>query len=340
MRSALRYNRAMNLVFDIASSAVFWRQNYPVNRAPQTALPVSPPISAQRKRDAIALLPDWVDDDFLAPSDGLFHALAIGAASTKRVSNLRIHKWNGPVPEGSFYEIRPGVYIESPAFMFLHAATLLEFSQLIAFGDELCGLYSFDEREERGFRKRHEPLSTKTRLASFLQQAAGCRGHKLALKALPYVIERSASPMETFDELTMCLPVQYGGYALLKPQMNEQVNLEGRAARIAGRKKCYLDMGYSEYRLDIEHHGKLDHLSDRDKELDFARVSGLKEMGFEVIELTYNQVEDLITYEYIIQRAARILGKRIRKEALGATPDRRILRQQLFAWNRSSGKLR
>ena len=99
-------------------------------------------------------------------------------------------------------------------------------------------------------------------------------------------------------------------------------------------------MSYKDYPLDIEHHGKLDHSSDAEKESDFARVSGLKEMGYEVIELTYAQVADLFAYEYIIQRIARLLGKRIRKYALGATPARIRLRREVREWNSSSGRIR
>ena len=230
--------------------------------------------------------------------------------------------------------------MESPAFMFLHAACLLSFSQLVAFGDELCGLYCFDARENRGFRKRTKPILDKERLEHLLQQAHGCKGHNKAMKAFSYVIERSASPMETFDEMTLCLPYRQGGYTLANPLMNHRVDLTPKAARVAKREKCYLDMGYPLQKLDIEHHGKLDHSSYDDIVSDRARVNGLKEMGYEVIELTSDQVGDLFAYEIIIRRIARILGKRLWKQKLGATPERLLLRKELFAWNHSYGRIR
>ena len=115
--------------------------------------------------------------------------------------------------------------------------------------------------------------------------------------------------------------------------------MSSRAARIAKRKKCYLDMGYSKYALDVEHHGKLDHSTDEEKDSDRDRVNGLKEMGLEVIELTSNEVGDLFVYEYIIQRIAGIMGKRLRKDKLGATPERLKLRRELSEWNHSSGAI-
>lgn len=236
--------------------------------------------------------------------------------------------------------LKGDVCVESPEFMFLHAANLLNLTQLVAFGDELCGLFSFNRQSERGFIRRKEPLTTKLRLGQFLQKAKGCRGRAPALKALKYVTERSASPMEVFDEMTMCLPYLYRGYNLPEPRMNWRIDLNFKAVRIAKRQFCFLDLGYPEYHLDIEHHGKLNHSSDEDKASDRARVNGLKEMGFEVIELTSDQVGDLQAYEYIIERIAKILGRRLRKDQMGKTPKRLMLRKTLFAWNDSYGAIR
>lgn len=331
----------MNLVFDIASSIEFWRQRYPTNRKPKPPLSIAPNNAAYLKSDIMALMPDWVDNQFLEPTGGIFHALAFDAHRCKTLKEISVHIWTDPIPEGSFYELQPNVYVESPAFMFLHAASILDFASLIAFGDELCGLYSFDAREKRGFRKRKFSLITSAGLLHFLETAKNCRGAKRALRALGYVVDNSASPMETFDEMTMCLPYRLGGYGFPCMNMNEEITLTARAARIAKRNKCRLDMGYKDLFLDIEHHGKLDHSTDEEKESDFARVSGLKEMGFEVIELTKAQVGDLIAYEIIIQRIAKEkLHKRLRKSALGATPERLALRKALFTWNNSNGRIR
>ncbi len=331
----------MNLVFDIASSIEFWRQRYPADRMPKPPLPIVPGDAAFRRSDIMPLVPDWVDEQYLEPTDGIFHALAFDAGRCKTLKDITVHIWTGPIPEGSFYELQSGVLVESPAFMFLHAASILDFTNLIAFGDELCGLYSFDAREKRGFRKRKYPLITTIGLQNYLLTAKNCRSTKRAMRALHYVVDNSASPMETFDEMTMCLPYRLGGYGFSRMNMNEEIELTARAARIAKRNTCRLDMGYKDLFLDIEHHGKLDHSSDEEKESDFARVSGLKEMGFEVVELTKAQVGDLFAYEIIIQRIAKEkLHKRLQKSALGATAERLALRKALFSWNRSSGRIR
>lgn len=331
----------MNLVLDIASSVQFWRRKYPANRAPSAPTRLLPPSGCiTRAIDVRAFAESHDVFNACGISGDTLEVLALDASKQRRSKHRIVHEWRSAIPEGSFYELSPNVFVESPPFMFLQAATILSFPALIAFGDELCGLYGFDEREDRGFRRRTAPLTTKRELSRSLEQAKGCRGSAQARNALNYVVENSASPMETFDEMTMCLPYRHGGYGLPEPEMNQEAKLNERAARIAKRQKCFLDMGYLPTKLDIEHHGKYDHSSDEEVASDRARVNGLKEMGVEVVELTVDQVGDLMAYEFIIQRIARILGKRLSKEHLGATPQRLELRKELFSWNASSGRIR
>lgn len=330
----------MNLVLDIASSAVFWRLVYPADRTPQTAGCAIPGQCARTWKDIAALTPKWATSDFLAHTNGRIHVLTIGGSTRWQSERHSVHVWNGPIPSGSFYDLGGNVFVESPPFMFLAAARILNLAKLIAFGCELCGLYSFDNTQKRGFRKRKKPLTSVSCIRQYLDGAKGCHGRNKALTALAHVVGNSASPMETFDAMCLYLPYRLGGYCLEHPHMNYEVRLNDRASRIALRDTCYLDMGYPEEHLDVEHHGKLDHSNPEDQASDRARVNALKEMGFEVIELTNDQVGDVIAFEYIVQRIAKLLGKRIRKEYLGATKPRLTLRRELREWNRSSGRLR
>ena len=335
--------RAMDLVFDIATSMEFWRRVYPADRVPKPAGSVTMGDCACSRKDVERLLPAWATDDFLAPLGGVVHVTVFDVREKRKSATCVVHVRNGRLPEGSHYRLNDSALIASPAFIFLCAATVLNFSALVALGCELCGFYGFDSSRSRGFRKRRAPLLTVERLRAFLEQARHYRGWKTATRALPFIVERSASPMETFDVLAMCLPYRYGGYSLRKPIMNEAVELTSKAAHVAKRSVCYPDMCYIDakrrLKVDIEHHGKFDHSTDDDWDSDRARVNGLKEMGFEVIELTNSQVKDLETFEIIIQRIAKLIGKQVRKEHCGATPARLEFRRAVIEWNRSYGRL-
>lgn len=329
----------MSIILDIDSSVRFWRLTYPGNRAPKAALTDAPQWNALKRGEAAAACERFGIDN-LRDSEGRMHFLGFERSSRRSSSTYAVHAWGGPVPPGSFYELQEGLFVESPSFMFLQAASILSLHKLIAFGDELVGLYSFNPNAKRGFTKRTVPLENKKHLETYLGSVGVCRGRTRALQALPHIVERSASPMETYDEATMCLPYRYGGYGVYKPTMNLPLMFNDRAARIAKRKNAYLDMGWEGVKLDVEHHGKYDHESSEAVISDRARVNAIEEMGYEVIELTGELVGNVMAYEYIVERIARLVGKRIDRNRLGYLPQRLELRRELSFWNSSSGAIR
>ena len=145
--------------------------------------------------------------------------------------------------------------------------------------------------------------------------------------------------MEVFDEMLLCLPYRLGGYGLRRPHMNYRIALDERAATIASRKTCYGDLCWPDLKFDLEHHGSRYHDGDESFDSDRARVNGLKAMGYEVMELTAEQVHDHRVFEEVAIHISRLQGKRIHKAGLGLTPQRKELRRNLYAWNASFGRL-
>ena len=330
----------MDLILDKAASMIFWRKIYPPDRIPMPHFAMPTTDYAINETDAWNCCPSWLKAELQKDSEAILHTTVFKASERRQSRAHQAHVWAGPIPEGAFYQLKDNVYIESPEFVFCMAACDLSLHKAIAFGDELCGRYSFDADSERGFRKRKAPLTNVERIGQFLERAQGVRGKQKAERALRFLIDNSASPMETFDEMGLSLPYHLGGYCIDTPTMNEEVPLGAKAARIAQRATCYADMCWSDHHLDVEHHGVYDHSSFSDQASDRARVNALKEEGFEVIELTKDQVNDLYSFEYIAMRIARITGKRLDKSKLGATSERLKLRREVFEWNRSYGRIR
>ena len=72
---------------------------------------------------------------------------------------------------------------------------------------------------------------------------------------------------------------------------------------------------------------------------DRSRTNALVEMGYSVIEITSNQLHDIMAFDVIALQIAGRLGYYICKEHRGAL-DRRIdLRRALFRWHECSGHL-
>jgi len=267
----------MDLVVNTTLSMEFWRQRYPLDRSPllSCAVPSAssslPSEVAYSLRDVNALTPDWITNAMLDKYDGSMQVLAFDSRHRRASANHAVRIWTSENPPGSFYRLSGTLLIASPGFIFLVAASSLDKHALIAFGNELCGLYSFDENALRGFRTRRFPLTTPEHLGSYLQNAVHCRGYNQAMAALKHIIPNAASPMEPFCAMKLYLPPRLGGYTFSKPIMNHEVPLSRRARIIARQSKCYADICYPGHRLALEYLGEYDHADPAKMSQDRAR---------------------------------------------------------------------
>ena len=331
---------AMAIILAHMSALDFWRKRYPLWKSPTDALEfVADLRPAIRAEDVWALAPSWVTPQFLAPEDGVLHVLAFESDARRSSKSHQVHAWSAPLPPHSLYRLGPEAYVASPAFAFLQMASVLELSQLIALGCELCGLYSFDESQERGIRNRRVPLITKANLIRYLVDANDAPGAKKALRAMRYVVDRSASPMETVCALALSLPYRYGGYGIPAPEMNFEVPLDERARKIYGNERCFADLAWPASGFALEYLGLYDHSGDSAVRRDRARTIALETMGYTVVELVTDIVWNLGAFEQVALRTAKVLGKRVEHKYQGSLPARVELRRMLSDWNDASGRV-
>lgn len=333
------YHPSMAFLACHSTARVFWRTRFPIDKGYRAL----ESVALESKDLAINGRPDWqalgrlygitIDDEHP------FHALLPTAAHRRPHPGLRCHVWGGGLPSSACLHVKGDGYVTSPCMDFIMAAAGVSLPRLIAYGNELCGLYSFDSNAERGFRQRKVPLATKHQLAGRIDANPSRPGIARARRALKYIIENSASPMESTVEMLLCLPCCYGGYGLPVPSMNHRIQLPRRSSSIARKGYCYGDLCYPHAKVDIEYHGRYDHDKSGSFESDRARTNGLVDAGYEVVELTSSQIWDFDACEAIALSLASKLGKRIRRENLGALPRRVALRKELLDWYRTSGSL-
>ena len=329
----------MKLIISHYSAADFWRKVYPANRRPSN--PALPPNSAETvwtSEDVWSLAPLWVTPEFVAPENGILHSLALSTDRTYRTKTHVAHKWDTKLPAKSLYALNEDVYVCSPEFVFLQLAQSLDLVQLIAYGHELCGTYCFDVMQERGFRERKTPLVKISDLKRYVESARGIRGCVRAEKALLHIVENCASPMETTLSMLVSLPYRFGGYSLPKMKANARIDVPSSLKSIYPSGFCKVDFLVPGTKLVIEYLGGFDHAGVTSMRNDRGRTVALKELGFDVVELTAKQVWDLDSFEIIARRVSKAANKRIRSDRLGATEPRMLLRQTLREWNRASGR--
>lgn len=179
--------------------------------------------------------------------------------------------------------------------------------------------------------KRLSPLTSTEKIAKFLKCTGKARGKEKAVRALKYVVDGSRSPMETMAYVLLCLPVMLGGYGLPKPELNADIPLDDEARVIARRSHCEGDLCWTDAQLDIEYHGEV-HVGAAQMKSDVGRELGIEHMGWRVITVTSPQVLDADQFEVVAKEAALVLGKRLRRSALGLSSQRSALRCELRAW--------
>lgn len=174
------------------------------------------------------------------------------------------------------------------------------------------------------------PLVSVSRLRWYVQKASGFRGRKRALRALKYILPDSASPMETVLAMLLCLPCSLGGYGLPLPRMNYQVGACGSPDSFTGKRFYYCDLYWPGQKLDVEYESDMCHTGAGRLAEDSVRRDALKNMGIDVVTITWAQVKSWERMDAVARLIAGILGKRLQRNVDDAAPARVKLRNVLL----------
>ena len=218
--------------------------------------------------------------------------------------------------------------MSTPEFCFLQMANRLSLARLIMLGYELCGTYVLVDKGPAP--RRDAPLTTVAKLRTFVEGASNARGRKKALRALRYVLDRSASPMESALAMLLCLPYGLGGYGLPEPRLNYRVDVPPSFRAMADRKHCACDQCWPESKLAAEYDSELHHADPERRESDARRRSTLITLGFTVVTVSKGQVMDSGAFNRLAHQLAKRLGKRLRYVDPGFTRAHLELRAELF----------
>lgn len=255
-------------------------------------------------------------------------ALVKDARCRTSTSSVVTHIWPNP-PVRSFVDAGEGFLISTPEFCFLQMANRLTLGCLIQLGFELCGTYTLVEHGPA--QRRDKPLTTVPKLKSFLDSASNTRGRNRALRGTRYLIEGSASPMETILTMLLCLPYNIGGYGLPHPMLNYRVDIPNRSRRLADRTYCSCDLCWPYENLVLEYDSALYHSDPQRRESDARRRNTLITLGFTVITVSSDQLMNSGAFNRLAHQVAKRLGKRLRYKDPHFTHTHCDLRDELFS---------
>ena len=227
--------------------------------------------------------------------------------------------------------------VSTPEFCFLQMASQLTLVQLIMLGYELCGTYSLPNQSELpvaapGFYKR-QPLTSKKKLSALLANMPNIAGHQKATRALQYIQDGSASPMETRLAILLCLPSKMGGYGFALPNFNVRIDLPIAAQREIGKAFLVCDLFWPETKVAVEYDSNLYHTGAKRIADDSKRRLYLRLTGIMITSVTNDQIISNAGIEAISAVLAIDMGRRTRPHNRIFLAAREELRRQLFTYS-------
>jgi len=157
----------------------------------------------------------------------------------------------------------------------------------------------------------HPPLTSVKALKFFLSRMEGVNGRKKAERALRYISDWSASPMETIVFMLLTLPYKHGGYGLPKPEFNKRIDIRKIAKQRPDKTFYKCDLFWPKENLAIEYDSDLHHTGPERIEGDSIKRLDLKALGIEVVTVTRGQVQNTEEFESVAKSIAKSLGKRL-----------------------------
>ena len=262
------------------------------------------------------------------------HIMLQKAGKRRARQEMKQHIFTGQTPAGCFIGIDNTLFVSSPEFCFLQMASILPLIKLIELGYELCGSYSLHAAGDpnipaRGFHIR-EPLTSAKRLAAFVSRMPGVKGRQKALRALSYILDGSASPMETKLSIILTLPYKLVGFGFARPELNRRIIPSKTDKRFSGKESYICDLYWPDHNLAVEYDSALFHAGQDQIAEDSQRRNSLLMMGVAVITVTKQQLYGGKEFEKTARAIAKCLDKRIKVRNPDFAALHHNLREQLL----------
>jgi len=237
------------------------------------------------------------------------HLISTCAQRRRDHSDTVFHTFS-EIPRNALLQVDDGVCIASPELLFLQLARTADLIDLMQIGFELCGIYPHPGQVFTSFGER-KSFMTKQSCERLLEGCGKVSGVSLARRAISYVVDRSASPMETASAMLLGLPYKYGGLGFPRFVMNEKVVVPSKMRHELGHGEYYADIMWPGRRVVFEYESNLYHSGAQRIADDSSRRNAFARMGYRVVTLTGNQMYDYQEFLRTAKTLATLLSHRI-----------------------------
>lgn len=306
------------------SALEFWRSVH-AEQGPQPSRAQIPSYRAMDRTSTRSL-----DFESIGVLGKPVHLIVADSASRTHDKDVVFHIMSAAAPLGSFVKANNTAYVSSPHLLFIQMAHELSLVELVLLGYELCGTYTLDKSDPRGFRNRR-PIASVSSLQCFLDRTGSLHGIKKARRALRYVADMSESPMESIQAMLLFLPRSIGGMGIDLAELNGRIRVDASVRPFAKGKTYRCDLLWRSQRIAMEYESNSFHTDSRSVARDSKRRTDLIAAGYTVVTMTTDQLFDAREFESIANLLIRRMGKRVRKQPYNALTRRHQLRKELFA---------
>ena len=151
---------------------------------------------------------------------------------------------------------------------------------------------------------KRTPLLNAADIAAFAKQAAGLRGVKRLRWATERMTGQTASPFEVQTSMLVSLPRDEGGLGIHIAN-NVRIPLSEAARSLYDKTCCYADIliesNTDSMGVILECQGRSAHDNEAASLSDAERTTALTSMGYDVIQITYDQIKDTKSFNNIAE---------------------------------------
>ena len=315
------------------SAYLFWRSFDGASfRVEPLSIVNGNPENRKRQRDRIV---SFAQANGFVDVRGKAHITASNGVAVARSSAIATHKIENDVA-ASCLLIDGEIPVSSPELTFVQMSSLLEGTQLIALGNELCSRYviSQDQISQR------KAITSSAKLGKFLEMNSNLRSCTKAKAACGFIVDGARSPMEWKCFMLLTLSHVKGGAKLPAPKLNSRIDLKTPIQaidqwgypRIINSLEC--DLVWEEKRLVVaEYQGKEWHSDESALLRDAVKNNRLVGQNITLFELTKDIVYDEVAFSEFCEALAKALNHRNRIRAASAYEKSRILRRAIMPTN-------
>lgn len=312
MRTQLSTISSMTIVLSHITALDYWRTS-PLHPCSHKKIPHAKKLIRQKPAPTPPV--STVSSKLPHP----LHVLVSDRQFRKQNQFFITHTWKEPLFKGSILGVEENIFVSSPELCFIQIASTLSLVKLIEVGYELCGYYN----------NTHKPLTSVDQIRHFVLKYRGATNVNKVMRALLYIIDNSASPMETKLAMLLSLPFKMGGYSFEKPLLNARIDKVARDGSTLG--ECfYADLLWPDDRIILEYDSDERHDNFRSRKSDVIRQRELSILGYNASSVVSSQIMTSMGIENIAFSLAKAMNRRMRLPEPGFSQARLDLRKELF----------